>query len=157
MTVETRELALPNGIQVSRAVLRDLYGIFAVETESFPKPWSLDTLRQEFEHSLSKMFVCRKGDEVIGYICGWQVAEEIHLLKIAVLSGWRRQGLGSALMKKLLMTAREQGVTSVHLEVRVSNLPAIRFYEKHGFETLGRRKGYYRDSDEDALLMWRKI
>jgi len=157
MAVETGAQSLPDGIQISRAILRDLYGIFAVENGSFPKPWSLDTLRQEFEHALSRMFVCRNGDEVLGYICGWQVADEIHLMKIAVLSDWRRRGLGSALMEKMLASAHEQGATSIHLEVRDSNIDAIKFYEKHGFEVLGKRKGYYRDSCEDALLMWRKI
>lgn len=157
MKMDAETSGLPEGFYIGRAVLKDLYGIFAVEKESFSNPWSLNTLRQEFEHAFSRIFVCRKNDEVIGYICAWQVADEIHLLKIAVAGKWRRKGLGSALLKKLIALARESGVSLVYLEVRDSNVAAIKFYEKHGFRVVGRRKGYYRDSGEDALLMARKI
>lgn len=157
METEAESYSLPDGLQLSRAVLKDLYGIFAVEKESFPKSWSLDTLRQEFEHAFSRIFVCRKNEEVIGYICGWQIADEIHLLKIAVANKWRRRGVGSALLEKLVALSREKGVSIIYLEVRDSNVAAIKFYEKHGFSVAGRRKGYYMDSGEDALLMLRKI
>jgi len=153
MATEPGERKLPRDVQVSRAALSDLYGIFAVETASFPNPWSLDILRREFEHPLSRMFVSRASGEVIGYICGWQVADELHILKIAVKPDWRRKGIGSVLLDRLLSAARERGIVMIYLEVRVSNFEAIKLYEKHGFLVDGLRKAYYSDTREDALLM----
>ena len=157
MATEPNSRRLPDDVQVSRAALSDLYGIFAVEKASFPNPWSLEILRKEFEHPFTRMFVCRVRGEVVGYVCGWQVVDELHILKIAVMPGWRRKGIGSMLMDRLLSEARERGVWMAYLEVRVSNDAAIRFYEKCGFEVFGKRKRYYSDTREDALLMKREL
>ncbi|HDH96477.1 MAG TPA: ribosomal-protein-alanine N-acetyltransferase, partial [Proteobacteria bacterium] len=72
---------------------------------------------------------------------------------IAVKDRWRRMGIGSALLKRLLTAARERGVRKAYLEVRVSNIEAIGLYEKHGFLVSGIRKAYYSDTGEDALVM----
>ncbi len=83
----------------------------------------------------------------------WRTGEEAHVTTIAVHPQWRRRGLGEWTLLQLIGVARAGGAEVVTLEVRVSNQAAIRLYEKLGFQTVGRRKGYYIDTREDALLM----
>lgn len=86
--------------------------------------------------------------------CFWSILEEAHITILAVHPQYHRQGLGQVLLYSVLETAREQGLERATLEVRASNLGAICLYEKFGFQIAGRRRGYYKDNDEDALILW---
>jgi ribosomal-protein-alanine N-acetyltransferase len=98
----------------------------------------------------------RAGDTFAGYQLAWLGEEEGHLGNLAVIPGQRRAGVARALVEDLLATARERGTRSVTLEVRVSNYAAQALYREFGFRLAGLRRGYYRDTAEDALIMeWR--
>ena len=89
----------------------------------------------------------------VGFVCGRSVASEAEILKLAVIETHRRQGVGRRLVQQFLFRVGENGCQSVYLDVRESNAAAIHLYDSCGFRAVRRRKGYYRDPQEDALLM----
>lgn len=88
-----------------------------------------------------------------GFLVAQEVGDEMEIENVVIAQGLRRFGLGSLVLERLLQTAKNEGIKRIFLEVRQSNAAAIRLYEKAGFVTTGRRKSYYRDPDEDALLL----
>ncbi|MCL6481675.1 MAG: ribosomal protein S18-alanine N-acetyltransferase [Firmicutes bacterium] len=97
-------------------------------------------------------WVAVTGPQVLGFLVSRQTLEEAEILNLAVRPEARRLGLGSQLLARALEEARRAGVRRVGLEVRASNVAAIRFYERHGFRLQGRRRDYYSNPREDALL-----
>jgi len=91
--------------------------------------------------------------QIIGYICFWVVLDEAHLANLAVAPGIRRQGVATFLLKTMIRYLRARGIKRVLLEVRERNKAALSLYQKFGFKIDGRRKGYYSDTKEDAILM----
>jgi len=102
------------------------------------------------------VWVVREAGALAGYLEARRAADELHVLALAVAPRARRQGAASALLQAVLGEAAREGVARVHLEVRASNTAARRFYERHGFALVGRRRRYYRN-DEDALLLTREL
>ena len=92
--------------------------------------------------------------KIAGYGGMWHVVTEGHITNIAVAPQYRRLGVGSAVVNRLLQTAKEKEMIGVTLEVRVSNAAAKALYEKHGFVSTGIRAKYYTDNNEDAYIMW---
>jgi [ribosomal protein S18]-alanine N-acetyltransferase len=136
----------------------DIQEIVSIERDSYPTPWSENLFRSEITSPISRLFVCRttgkpKGG-VLGYIVYWLVDDEIHLHNIAVRKDMRRKGIASLLLEEAIRCSRLEGAHWITLEVRRSNLPAQRMYEKFGFSVRGIRPGYYTDTKEDALIMW---
>jgi ribosomal-protein-alanine N-acetyltransferase len=140
----------------------DLDAVLEIERASFPTPWS----RQAFVHELERnraasLWVARAerpGDAagagaVVGYLCLWAVADEIHVTNLAVDPAWRGEGIGRLLLATLLVRHRAVGARRAFLEVRPDNVEARRLYEGLGFHQVGRRRGYYVDTGEDALLL----
>lgn len=103
------------------------------------------------------LLVAESGREIAGFVMARQVLDESEILNIAVKRSHRRCGVGSALLLAALEDAEGHGGTRVFLEVRESNAAAIALYRKHNFRQTGRRRGYYRNPDEDALLFERKL
>ena len=136
-------------------VPEDLDEVLDIERASFTTPWSRAAFRYEIlQNRVARCLVIRAGGgPVLGYLCLWEVAHEIHVTNLAVHPAHRRQGLGRALLGPLLEEARGRGITLAFLEVRPGNTDAIRLYEGLGFRVIGRRKGYYFDTGEDALVM----
>ena len=133
-----------------------LDGLMEVEVLSFATPWSRETFLYELEkNNLARYFVAMKDQEVVGYAGIWSVASEGHITNIAVHPRHRREGIGQSLLSALLLYAIGAAIRDVTLEVRVSNQAAIALYETNGFVVEGRRKEYYSDNKEDALIMWR--
>ena len=95
-------------------------------------------------------------EDVVGYAGLWKIGDEGHITNVAVAPEQRRKSIGDMLVGALIEVTEEEGITSHTLEVRKSNIGAIRLYEKHGFKVEGERKAYYEDNGEDALIMWRK-
>jgi ribosomal-protein-alanine N-acetyltransferase len=93
-------------------------------------------------------------DELVAYCGCWKILEEAHITTIAVLPKFRRKHIAEALLKTVINDCYKNMVKFITLEVRVGNIPAIALYEKYGFKSLGTRKGYYQDNNEDALIMW---
>ena len=127
--------------------------ILAIEKASFPSPWGARAFLEEARNPVSHLWALRKGEHILGYICFWMFAGEVHLLNIAIHPQHRRQGLGTALLKKMKSFALSQAIEKIYLEVRPSNVAARRFYTKAGFQERGRRKRYYTDTGEDAIVM----
>jgi len=94
--------------------------------------------------------------DLLGMVCLWSIAEEAHITLLVIHSDYRRQGLGQTLLYASLATAWMRGLEWATLEVRSSNQRAIALYQKFGFQEIGRRRRYYQDSGEDALILWRK-
>jgi ribosomal-protein-alanine N-acetyltransferase len=94
-------------------------------------------------------------DKLVAYGGIWVVLDEGHIMNIAVHPDYRRGGLASMILLEMLKGAREKGATRFTLEVRKSNEPAIALYERFGFKKAGYRKGYYKEENEDALIMWK--
>jgi len=132
----------------------DLDEVLAIERASFSMPWSRGAFLYEMQQNrVARCWVMREDGRVIGYLCLWEVAEELHITNIAVHPTRRRQGVGRVLLQGVLEDARERRLRLVVLEVRPSNTEARTLYEGFGFRVIGRRRGYYYDTGEDALVM----
>lgn len=127
-------------------------GIARIEKECFSHPWTEQGIREEVENPTARFFAAIKNDEVVGYIGANNIAGEVYITNVAVLSAYRKLGIGELLLSVLLSTSEQENAQFVSLEVRESNQSAISLYEKCGFEAVGRRKYFYRDPEEDALI-----
>ena len=131
--------------------------IMVVENLSFSVPWSKGAFLEEIENNKFARYIVAKVDgKAVGYAGMWKVIDEGHITNIAVHPEFRHAGIGSLLMENLIGIARKEGITSMTLEVRKSNIAAQRLYFKYGFTIGGLRKGYYSDNGEDALILWKK-
>ena len=126
----------------------------ALEQECFSHPWSEESLTDSFNNPASYFFVAKDDDgNVIGYVGAYMVRDEAFLNNVAVTKSARRQGVGRALMEKMIETVSAEGASFLSLEVRFSNQAAADLYRSLGFEPEGVRKKFYRDPEEDALIM----
>jgi ribosomal-protein-alanine N-acetyltransferase len=149
-----RELSV--SIEVAPMKGDDLGEVMRIERSSFSSPWSRKMFEVEISgNPFSFSFVVRAAgsNQIIGYVCTWIVIDELHLLNLAVDPPFRRLGAGEGIIRWVLEFGRSRGARTGTLEVRVSNLPARRLYEKLGFEVYATRKKYYSDPSEDALLL----
>ena len=133
----------------------DLDAILAVEESSYEQPWSRNLIEGSLENPRAFHFVACGGTEnnVHGFILNLLLADELHVLNIAVGPSMRRRGIGSRLLETSLTTAQKRGAKTAFLEVRRSNIQALTLYIKYGFKVIGVRRGYYSDNREDALVM----
>lgn len=131
--------------------------ICRLERTAFHTPWSEEAYRQEMDNPVARLWVLLEDGRFAGYACFWVFAEELHVMKIALLPPMRGRGLASMLMERILAAGADAGARSAWLEVRPSNAAALRLYMRRGFMEVGRRSFYYRDSGEDAILMCRPI
>ena len=119
--------------------------------------WSKESYLRFAREEGSLDLVLELNSQIQGFLVGRLAADQAELLNLAVIPAQRRKGAGTALLAKALEEWISRGAKTVYLEVRESNTGAIAFYEKHGFAVVGRRKGYYREPDEPALTMARKL
>ena len=135
----------------------DLEGVLEVEAESFTNPWTREMYAWELQNrSVCHILVVRTEDcRVAGFCAFWLVFDEIHINNVAMRPRFRGQGIGTALMHRVLAEARELGARRATLEVRASNELARRLYEGLGFYVAGTRRNYYSNPVEDALILWR--
>jgi ribosomal-protein-alanine N-acetyltransferase len=133
----------------------DLDEVLAIERASFTMPWSRGAfLYEKQQNRVARCWVTREDDtRVVGYLCLWEVADEVHITNVAVRPDARRHGIARSLLRTVLDDARARGFKVVVLEVRPSNHQARTLYESFGFQVVGRRRGYYYDTGEDALVM----
>jgi [ribosomal protein S18]-alanine N-acetyltransferase len=132
-----------------------LDAVMEIERYSFPTPWDREMYEYDLSNNVHSRFyiALNELDEVVGYIGNWFILEECHVGTIAVKREWRRQGIAEKLLLHIAQRSVEENITYIILEVRVGNAAAIALYHKLGFTIEGRRKGYYRDTGEDAHLM----
>ena len=141
---------------VRRLVYADLPQVIAIERRAFPTPWSLAMFVLELSKPSGICLAATVDDRLVGYLVCSRYDRVWHLMNIAVDGHWRRRGVATALMRRLFEKA-DAASAQYTLEVRMSNRSAIAMYERFGFRAAGRRRGYYHDNREDALIMWRTI
>jgi len=131
-----------------------LDAVQAIERASFTSPWPPNAYRSELESNrLANYLVARIDQHVVGYGGMWLMVDEAHITTFAIHPRWRRQRIGERLLLAFLDLAIDRSAHEATLEVRLSNLPARRLYEKYGFRPVGLRPRYYSDDNEDALIM----
>lgn len=146
----------PVNIEIEPMTLQHLDRVLEIEALSYSTPWSKRAFVSEVtDNSYAYYYVARKDGIIVGYVGMWVILEEAHITNIAVAPDYRRLGIGQAMLEAMFSKAREKGATRMTLEVRVSNLGAQALYRKLGFADRGIRKGYYTDSNEDAIIMWK--
>ena len=127
--------------------------IAQLEKICFSDPWSEKSVASELDNKLAFWLVAAEGDTVAGYIGSQTVIDETDMMNVAVHPDFRRQGIAEALVNALVENLKKMGSRCLTLEVRASNEPAIALYGKLGFAEIGRRKNYYRNPREDALIL----
>ncbi|HEY8363124.1 MAG TPA: ribosomal protein S18-alanine N-acetyltransferase [Tissierellaceae bacterium] len=138
--------------------LKDLDRVMEIETESFTTPWSRDSFLLEItKNRLAKYVVAEIDGLVVGYGGIWLIIDEGHITNIAVDKRYRGLGIGKKIIEGLIDLCKNNGITSMTLEVRKSNFVAQNLYRKYGFVEAGIRPNYYADDNEDAIIMWKKI
>ena len=144
----------PVRLVIDRMTHADLAAVQQIEKVSFSTPWPSHAYSSELEtNRLAHYLAVRAGSEVVGYAGIWLMVDEAHVTTFAVAPRQRRRGIGEVLLAELMALARRIGASVATLEVRVSNMPARRLYEKYGFMPVGVRRNYYSDDREDALIM----
>jgi ribosomal-protein-alanine N-acetyltransferase len=136
---------------------QDLDGVLEVEAESFTNPWTREMYAWELRNrSVCHILVVRTPEcAVAGFCAFWLVFDEIHINNLAMRPTYRAQGIGTALLHRVLEEGRQLGARRATLEVRASNEQARRLYERLGFYVAGHRRHYYSSPVEDALILWR--
>ena len=128
--------------------------IVEIEKLSNTSPWSDQSFRNEIANPRGPFLVALADGEICGFGGVWHVVDEAHVINVAVAPEQRGQGIGTRLVTRLLQDSKEAGMACATLEVRAGNRTAIGLYERLGFHEVSRRKAYYPDNREDAVVMW---
>jgi len=141
-------------LEIRRLTYADLPQVIAIERRAFPTPWSLAMFVLELSKPAGICLAALRGSRMIGYLVCSRYDTVWHIMNVAVDPDQRRAGVATAMLLDLF--ARIDGPqTRFTLEVRESNRAAIALYERYGFRAAGRRRRYYQDNGEDAVIMWR--
>ena len=143
-----------DALEIRRLTYADLPQLIAVERRAFPTPWSLAMFVLELSKPAGVCLAALRGGEMVGYLICSRYDTVWHIMNVAVDPAHRRAGIATALIEGLLEQIDDPRARYT-LEVRESNRPAIELYERYGFRAAGRRRRYYQDNGEDALVMWR--
>ena len=156
MTVINQDLK----ISISKASLEDLEAMHDIEQVSFSVPWSRKAFEAELQGNEFSVILTARSEvpsgrmrPLVGYICVWLVFDELRFLNLAVIPTFRRQGVAEQLVARAIGLGFSKGTRRGLLEVRESNQAAQALYKKFGFTVYGKRKSYYTNPDEDAILM----
>lgn len=137
---------------------RDLEEIYQIEKESFTMPWTYDDFKDSINHEnnfyLKIYLIAENQGKIIGYCGLWGIAGEGQINNVAVKKEYRGQHVAIKMLQTLIEMGLKNNLNSFTLEVRVSNIPAIRLYHHLGFEDAGTRKNFYDLPKEDAIIMW---
>jgi ribosomal-protein-alanine N-acetyltransferase len=134
----------------------DIDAIVALEAESFANPWPREALVWELRNSdVTRIYLLRddRGTVVAFCLC-WVIFDELHINTLAVAPAERRKGVATLLLTHVMAETSKEGARRATLEVRASNEAALALYRRLGFTVRGKRQGYYRNPDEDALILW---
>lgn len=147
-------------ICIRKAGAQDVATLAQLDARCFAAPWSQASFEEDVvKNPLAFYLVAEtEGGEIAGYAGVWLIVGEGHITNVAVSPDYRCRGIATAVLQQLFYLCESQyGIESFTLEVRPSNEPALKLYRNFGFQEAGRRKGYYEDNGEDALIMWRRI
>ncbi len=148
------EQVVPASFVIREMVPGDIKQVMRVELACFSDPWSENALMTEAMNPSAHYSVCCVGDELVGFAGMWIIMDECHITNVGVLPEHRRKGFGERLLIAILEEAIVRGANRATLECRRSNFPAQQLYTKYDFGTVALRRGYYRDNNEDAVVMW---
>ena len=141
-------------VMIRKMTLEDIEQVIAIDRVSFSLPWPERSFRFELtDNPASRCWVAEADGKLAGMIVVWLIVDEVHVATIATHPDFRRQGIAKNLLSHALQHLSTEGAQSSFLEVRASNLAAQEMYRKFGYEESGVRRRYYRDNDEDAILM----
>ena len=139
---------------IRRMAMEDLEQVIAIDQVSFSLPWPSRTFQYELtDNPASRCWVAELDGRVAAMLVGWLIVDELHIATIATHPDFRGQGIGKAILLYALRSARDDGALKSFLEVRASNVTAQKMYKSFGYVEDGRRKEYYKDNAEDAILM----
>jgi ribosomal-protein-alanine N-acetyltransferase len=145
----------PEDVELVPMRRRDLRQVLRIESEVYPRPWSAALFLSEISRKSDRIYLVAKlGGRVAGYAGMMLTGAEAHITTIAVDPKVQRRHLGTRLMLAMCEAAIERRCRMVSLEVRKSNFGAQRMYEQFGFRPVGIRRGYYIETNEDAIVMW---
>lgn len=149
---------VPESLEIVPMRREDIDAVVAVENTVYPFPWSWGNFYDSMQAGYSA-WTCRAGGALAGYTVFMVAVDEAHLLNISVAQPYQGRGLGARLLRHAMDAAWRAGARSMLLEVRPSNLPALRLYRHFGFEQIGLRRGYYpaENGREDALVFHRVL
>jgi ribosomal-protein-alanine N-acetyltransferase len=133
----------------------DILQVHEIGKQCFTTPWQISSFEYELENRDAVLKVAVLNVEIVGYICIRSILDVTHVMDLAIAPRFKRMGIGSLLLSDALQELRRlrSEIKLVTLEVRESNIAAVKLYEKYGFREIGRRRGYYKKPAEDALIM----
>ena len=149
-------------VKISSISVDEIESILILDRLCFGGLWSIDSYRRELTNDNSHFIGISVASSLepatnglIGFGCFWAILDEAHITLLGIHPQYQRQGFGRSLLQALLDRARSIDMARATLEVRASNQGAIDLYEQYRFQTVGRRKKYYQDNNEDGIIMWR--
>ena len=141
-------------VRVRRMEAHDLARVMEIEQQSYSMPWTEATFRGLLRRADADLFVAETPQAALtGYAVFWAVLDQGELGNVAVAPEWRQRGIAHRLLDAVIDRALERGVRELFLEVRVSNSSARQLYQSYDFREVGRRRNYYMEPVEDALVM----
>lgn len=149
------------GYTLREMTIDDIPQVVAIEKKSFPTPWSAYAFTCELDDNQFANYLVAVSTEdpstVLGYGGMWLICDEAHITNVAISPSFRGRGLGRLLMEGLVCQAKAKKALRMTLEVRTSNRIAQNLYKKMKFVSAGIRPGYYIDTNEDAMIMWKVL
>lgn len=145
-----------NDITIHPLSLNHIDDIFNISIASFPISWSKNSFTMELNNKLARYIVAKKDNNIIAYGGIWLIIDYAEITNIAVHPDHRSIGVSNLILKSLINICKKENISAITLEVRESNKIAQNLYIKHGFVEEGKRKKYYEDSGEDAIIMWKR-
>ncbi|HEX6747013.1 MAG TPA: ribosomal protein S18-alanine N-acetyltransferase [Longimicrobium sp.] len=146
-------LVVEPGFRIRPMVHADLPRVLEIENACFSTPWKDATFRGLMRRTDTDLYVAELEDRIVGYSACWTVIDQSELGNVAVAPASRGHGIGGALVDVVIERVKERGARELFLEVRESNLVAQSIYRERGFTVVGRRRSYYAQPTEDALVM----
>jgi len=146
-------------IEIRGMAEADLDQVMAIEKKSFAAPWSRNLFKETLAFSLAFNFVVRKkvDNKVVGYANFYLIRDEVQVLNIAIEPASRGKGYATSLLEHAIALLRQRKAEDFYLEVREGNAHALRLYHKLGFRKIGKRRKYYPETNEDAIVMHLKV
>ena len=157
MTSASADSAWLDQVLIEPMAEHDLDEVLAIERASFPSAWSRGSYERELRNDTSRYFRARSAGVLVGYAGMWVIFDEAHITTLAVHPQWRRRGLAKQLLRLLIRRAWRQGATRLTLEVRERNEAARALYRALGFVEKGVLPGYYGDTGENGIVMWKPL
>ena len=146
-----------NEVVLRRMTASDIPGAVEIEQKCFSMPWSEKAFADSLALDYSVFFVASIDEKIVGYVGLYIAYDEGDITNVAVLPEYRRKGIATSLLEKIVIDAKEKNLVAINLEVRKSNRSAIALYEKNGFVDLGHRKNFYEKPTEDAVIMKKQL